>query len=102
MQGHSWGVHFLPAAIFWIFKNHILAPRPLKMSSGEKVMKTKNLHFDEIYLERGLGFELRPQIGALGTKNAFLTFSPIFKIPSCQHLFQVLQWVIFGAMQIIG
>ena len=61
-RGALGGVYFLPAAIFWIFKNHILAPRPLKMSSDKKVMKTKNLPFDEIYLERGLGFELQPQL----------------------------------------
>ena len=75
------GVQFLPAAIFWISKNHILAPRPLKMSSDKKVVKTKNLPFDEIYLECGLRFELRPQIGALEPKNAFLAFSPIRQIP---------------------
>ena len=90
----------MPAALFGIFKNHILAPRPLKMSSDKKVMKTKNLPFDEIYLERGLGFELRPQIGALGPKNSFLAFLPICQIPSCHSLFQVLQGVIFGGMQI--
>ena len=61
------------------------------MSSDKKVMKTKNLPFDEIHLERGLGFELRPQIGALGPKNAFLAFLPICQIPSCHNLFQVLQ-----------
>jgi hypothetical protein len=77
------GRYFLPAPIFEIFKNHILAPRPLKMSSDKKVMKTKNLPFDKIYLEHGLRFELQPQIGALGPKNAFLAFYPICQIPSC-------------------
>ena len=62
-------VYFLPATIFWILKNHILAARPLKMSSDKKVMKTKNLPINEIYLERGLSIKLRPQIGALGPKN---------------------------------
>ena len=57
--GAPGGVQFLPATIFWISKNHVLAPRPLKMSSDNKVMKTKkNLPFDEICLEGGLGFEL--------------------------------------------
>ena len=63
------------------FLDHILAPRPFKMSSDKKVMKTNNLPFDEIYLERGLGFELQPQIGALEPKNTFLAFSPIHQIP---------------------
>ena len=42
------------------------------MSSDKKVIETKNLPFDEIYLKQGLGFELRPQIGSLEPKNAFL------------------------------
>ena len=68
-MGALGGVYFLPAAIFWILKNHVLASRPLKMTSDKKVMKTKNLPFDEIYLEHGLGFKLQPQIGALEPKK---------------------------------
>ena len=40
--------------IFWPFlknpKIHILAPRPLKKSSNQNVIKIKVLHIDEIYL----------------------------------------------------
>ena len=99
-QGGPRGVYFLQAALFWIFKNHIFALRPLKMTSDKKVMKAKSLPFDEIYLERGLRFKLRPQIGALEPKNAFLAFSPICWIHSCLRQFQVLQGFIFEGKQI--
>ena len=64
----------MPAALFRILKNHILAPRPLKMTSDKKVMKTKNLPFDEIYLECGLRFELKPLIKALEPKNYIFNY----------------------------
>ena len=81
MQGRSRGGLFFASGNFFILKNHILAPSPLKMSSDKKIMKTKNLHFYEIYLEHGLRFGLRPQVGALQPKKAFLAFFPIRQIP---------------------
>ena len=95
-MGALGGVYFLPSAVFEIFKIHVLASRPLKMSSDKKVMKTKNVPLNEIYLKCGLRFKLRPQIGALEPKNAFLAFFPICLISSCQGGFLVLQGVIFG------
>ena len=93
------GGSIFSSAFFWIFKNHVLASRPPKMTADKKVMK-KNLSLDEIYLERGLRFKLQPQIGALEPKNPFLAFSLIYGIPSCHQQFQVLQGVIFWGMQI--
>ena len=90
----------MPPAIFEIFKIHFLGSRPLKMSSYKKVMKTKNLPLNEIYLEYGLRFKLRPHIGALEPKNVFLAFFPICWISSCQSGFPGLKGVIFWEMKI--
>ena len=99
-RGALGGVYFLPPAIFEIFKIHFLGSRPLKMSSYKKVMKTKNLPLNEIYLEYGLRFKLWPHIGALEPKNVFLAFFPICWISSCQSGFPGLKGVIFWEMKI--
>ena len=59
--------------IFWPFlknpKIHILAPRPLKKSSNQNVIKIKVFHIDEIYLECGLRIEIKPNLWPPEPKN---------------------------------
>ena len=57
---------------FLVFENQFLSSRPIKKSSDKKDMKTKVAHLDEIYLEYGLRFELKPQIQPPEAKNCYL------------------------------
>ena len=74
----------LPPGPFLVFENRFLSSRPIKKSSDKKDMKTKVIHLDEIYLEYGLRFELKPQIQPPEAKNYYLVYS---KLLNLEHLY---------------
>ena len=69
------GAFLSPPGPFLVFENQFLSSRPIKKSSDKKDMKTKVAHLDEIYLEYGLRFELKPQIQPPEAKNRYLLYS---------------------------
>ena len=76
----SFGSKTLPSPLqdgseisFWPFLKNprilILAPRPLKKSSNQDVIKIKVFHIDEIYLKCCLRIEIKPHLWPPEPKN---------------------------------
>ena len=79
------------SAIFGVMKIAILAPRPLKTSPNQKVMKIKVVHIDETYLKYGLRIILGPLCQPTEPKNLFWAFFQ-FRQFLASHAFLIMHY----------
>ena len=65
---------FMSVELFWPFQKLLFELWSPNTSRYKKVYKTKKFPFDEIYLECGLRFELKPLLKALEPKNYIFNY----------------------------